>query len=180
MVLLPDSGRGYLSKIYNDDWMRENGFLSRFSQPARVGAVIAERSGETPRVVAVSCDQTVADAIQLLRQHDISQLPVVRTGTSVTDPDGAPARIEVQSVAGSVQERGLLDQLFRNSDALSAKISTVMDGPFPLVDANEEVERVVPMLATGAPAVIVQRDGSIIGVLTRADILEYVAHHRGR
>jgi cystathionine beta-synthase len=177
VVLLPDSGRGYLSKIYNDDWMRENGFLSRFTQPARIGAVVAGRTGETPTVVAVNCDQTVSDAIELLRQHDISQLPVVRTGTPVTE-DGDSGRIEVQSVAGSVQERGLLDQLFRNPEALSAKISTVMDGPFPLVDANEEVERVVPMLASGAPAVLVQRDGAIIGVVTRADILEYVAHHR--
>jgi cystathionine beta-synthase len=179
IVLLPDSGRGYLSKIYNDDWMRENGFLSRFTQPARIGAVVAERSGETPRVVAVGCDQTVAEAIELLRQHDISQLPVVRTGTPLLDEDGAPARIEVQSVAGSLQERGLLDQLFRNPDALGAKVSTIMDGPFPLVDANEEVERVVPMLASGAPAVLAQRDGAIIGVITRADVLEYVAHHRG-
>ncbi|HLL49895.1 MAG TPA: CBS domain-containing protein, partial [Thermomicrobiales bacterium] len=179
VVLLPDSGRGYLSKIYSDDWMRENGFLSRFTQPARVGTVVASRSQETPTVVAVSCDQTVADAIELLRQHNISQLPVVRTGTPLLTEDGATARIEVQSVAGSVQERGLLDQLFRNPDALGAKISTVMDGPFPLVDANEEVERVVPMLASGAPAVLVQRDGAIIGVVTRADVLEYVAHHRG-
>jgi cystathionine beta-synthase len=179
VVLLPDSGRGYLSKIYSDDWMRENGFLSRFTQPARVGSVVAGRSGETPTVVAVSCDQTVADAIELLRQHDISQLPVVRTGTPLVTEDGSAARVEVQSVAGSVQERGLLDQLFRNPDALGAKISTVMDGPFPLVDANEEVERVVPMLASGAPAVLVQRDGAIIGVVTRADVLEYVAHHRG-
>jgi cystathionine beta-synthase len=179
VVLLPDSGRGYLSKIYSDDWMRENGFLSRFTQPARVGTVVAARSGETPTVVAVSCDQTVADAIELLRQHDISQLPVVRTGTPLAGEDGVAARVEVQSVAGSVQERGLLDQLFRNPDALGAKISTVMDGPFPLVDANEEVERVVPMLASGAPAVLVQRDGAIIGVVTRADVLEYVAHHRG-
>jgi cystathionine beta-synthase len=140
--------------------------------------VVAERSAETPTVVAVSCDQTVAEAIELLREHDISQLPVVRTGTPLSGDDGA-ARIEVQSVAGSVQERGLLDQLFRNPDALSARISTVMDGPFPLVDANEEVERVVPMLASGAPAVLVQRDGAIIGVVTRADVLEYVAHHRG-
>jgi cystathionine beta-synthase len=179
VVLLPDSGRGYLSKIYSDDWMRENGFLSRFTQPARVGSVVAGRSGETPKIVAVSCDQTVADAIELLRQHDISQLPVVRTGTPLVGEDGAVVRVEVQSVAGSVQERGLLDQLFRNPDALGAKISTVMDGPFPLVDANEEVERVVPMLASGAPAVLVQRDGAIIGVVTRADVLEYVAHHRG-
>jgi cystathionine beta-synthase len=178
VVLLPDSGRGYLSKIFNDDWMRENGFLSRFSQPTRVGTVVAARSGETPTVVAIGCDQTVAEAIELLREHDISQLPVVRTGTPLSGDDGA-ARIEVQSVAGSVQERGLLDHLFRNPDALSNKISTVMDGPFPLVDANEEVERVVPMLAAGAPAVLVQRDGAIIGVVTRADVLEYVAHNRG-
>jgi cystathionine beta-synthase len=178
VVLLPDSGRGYLSKIFNDDWMRENGFLSRFSQPTRVGTVVAARSGETPTVVAIGCDQTVAEAIELLREHDISQLPVVRTGTPLSGDDGA-ARIEVQSVAGSVQERGLLDHLFRNPDALHHKISTVMDGPFPLVDANEEVERVVPMLASGAPAVLVQRDGAIIGVVTRADVLEYVAHHRG-
>jgi cystathionine beta-synthase len=179
VVLLPDSGRGYLSKIYNDDWMRENGFLSRFRQPVRVGAIVAGRSAHTPNVVAISCDQTVAEAIELLRQHDISQLPVVRTGTSISSANGGPGHIEVQSVAGSVQERGLLDQLFRSPEALSAKISTVMDGPFPLVDANEEVERVVPMLASGAPAVLVQRDGAIIGVVTRADVLEYVAHHRG-
>ncbi|MCC7022315.1 MAG: cystathionine beta-synthase [Thermomicrobiales bacterium] len=177
VVLLPDSGRGYLSKIYNDDWMRENGFLSRFRQQARVGTVIAARSAETPNVVAVSCDQTVADAIELLRQHDISQLPVVRNGAA--GANGVPGRIEVQSVAGSVQERGLLDHLFQSPEALNARISTVMDGPFPLVDANEEVERVVPMLASGAPAVLVQRDGAIIGVLTRADVLEYVASHRG-
>lgn len=179
VVLLPDSGRGYLSKIFNDDWMRENGFLSRFRQPARVGAVVAERSAGTPTVVAIGCDQTVAEAIELLRQHSISQLPVVRTGTFTKSANGDPMRIEVQSVAGSVQERGLLDQLFRSSEALSAKISTVMDPPFPLVDANEEVERVVPMLASGAPAVLVQRDGAIIGVVTRADVLEYMANHRG-
>lgn len=178
VVLLPDSGRGYLSKLYNDDWMRENGFLSRFRQPARVGSVVAGRAAGTPTVVAIGCDQTVADAIELLRQHDISQLPVVRSAALSTS-NGAPARIEVQSVSGSVQERGLLDHLFRNPEALNAKISTVMDGPFPLVDANEEVERVVPMLASGAPAVLVQRDGAIIGVVTRADVLEYVANHRG-
>jgi cystathionine beta-synthase len=178
VVLLPDSGRGYLSKLYNDDWMRENGFLSRFRQPARVGAVVAGRDGGTPNVVAVGCDQTVAEAIELLRQHDISQLPVVRS-SALSASNGSPARIEVQSVSGSVQERGLLDHLFRNPEALNAKVSTVMDGPFPLVDANEEVERVVPMLAAGSPAVLVQRDGAIIGVVTRADILEYVAHQRG-
>ena len=124
----------------------------------------------------MSCDQTVADAIELLRQHDISQLPVVRTGTPAGEDGAPPHRGPVRRRLGA--GAGLLDQLFRNPDALGAKISTVMDGPFPLVDANEEVERVVPMLASGAPAVLVQRDGAIIGVVTRADVLEYVAHHR--
>jgi cystathionine beta-synthase len=178
VVLLPDSGRGYLSKIYNDDWMRENGFLSRFSQPSRVGNVVAERSGEVPMVVAVGCDETVERAIELLRAHDISQLPVVRDAATPPSADGARAGIEVHSVVGSLQERSLLDHLFRNPDVLSAKVSTIMDGPFPLVDANEEVERVVPMLAAGSPAVLVQRDGALIGVVSRADVLEYVAHHR--
>ena len=178
VVLLPDSGRGYLSKIYNDDWMRENGFLSRFSHPTRIGSVVAARSGEVPRVVAVGCDQPVAEAIELLREHDISQLPVVRDGAATVSGDGSPGRIDVHSVVGSLQERSLLDHLFRNPEVLSAQVSTIMEGAFPLVDANEEVERVVPMLAAGSPAVLVQRDGVLIGVVSRADVLEYVAHHR--
>ena len=177
VVLLPDSGRGYLSKIYNDDWMRENGFLSRFTQPTRIASVVAERSGEVPKVVAVGCDQTVAEAIELLREHDISQLPVVRGGAPAVS-DGNRTRFEVHSVAGSLQERSLLDHLFRNPEVLAAKVSTIMDGPFPLVDGNEEIERVVPMLASGSPAVLVQREGVLIGVVSRADVLEYVAHHR--
>jgi cystathionine beta-synthase len=178
VVLLPDSGRGYLSKIYNDDWMRENGFLSRLGQPIRVGAVLAERRGETPKVVAIGRDQTVAEAIELLREHDISQLPVLRDSTYTVIENGGRIPIEVQSVVGSLQERGLLDALFRKPDVLAAKVSTIMEAPFPLVDANEEVERVAPMLASGSPAVLVQRGGLLVGVVTRADVLEYVAHHK--
>jgi len=158
--------------------MRENGFLSRFSHPTRIGSVVAARSGEVPRVVAVGCDQPVAEAIELLREHDISQLPVVRDGAATVSGDGSPGRIDVHSVVGSLQERSLLDHLFRNPEVLSAQVSTIMEGAFPLVDANEEVERVVPMLAAGSPAVLVQRDGVLIGVVSRADVLEYVAHHR--
>ncbi|HYO29334.1 MAG TPA: cystathionine beta-synthase [Thermomicrobiales bacterium] len=178
VVLVPDSGRGYLSKIYSDDWMRENGFLSRLGQPVRIGTVLAERRGETPKIVAVGCDQSVAEAIELLRTHDISQLPVLRDSSYTVVENGGRVPIEVQSVVGSLQERTLLDHLFRKPDVISAKVSTIMDAPFPLVDGNEEVERVAPMLASGAPAVLVQRQGTLVGVVTRADVLEYVAHHR--
>ncbi|HEY7032660.1 MAG TPA: cystathionine beta-synthase [Thermomicrobiales bacterium] len=173
VVLLPDSGRGYLSKIYSDDWMRENGFLSRFSRPTRVGRLVTERGSDVPNVVAVMCEDTVAQAIEILRQHEISQVPVLRCGAR--SPDG---RIEIQEVVGSLQERTLLDQLYRNPDILSVQVSTIMDAPFNLVDANEEIERIFPLLATGSPAVLVQRDGYIVGVVTRADLLEFAAHQR--
>ena len=173
VVLIPDSGRGYLSKIYNDDWMRENGFLSRFSRPTRLAGLVSERGGDVPSVVAVMCDQTVAEAIELLRQHEISQVPVLRCGTRSAD-----GRIEIQEVAGSLQERTLLDHLYRNPDILSVQVSTIMDAPFNLVDANEEIERIFPLMAAGSPAVLVQRDGYVEGVVTRADLLEYAAMQR--
>ncbi len=180
VVLLPDSGRGYLSKIYNDDWMRENGFLSRFNAPARMAELVNERKGDVPKVVAVSVDETVEHAINILRKHDISQIPVVRTGTITVsgDPCSGDACIEVQAVVGSIQERTLLDRVFRSPDALSAKISTIMDAPFSLVDVEEPLERVYPLLGDASPAVLVQRDGILTAVVTRADLLEYVSNHR--
>jgi cystathionine beta-synthase len=176
VVLLPDSGRGYLSKIYNDDWMRENGFLSRFSRPTRVGNLIAEPHREMPSVVAVACDDTVQHAIELLREHDISQLPVVRTVITAKPDHHDATGIEVHEIVGSVQERTLLDRLYRNPEVVSAQVSTIMDAPFSLVDANEEIERVFPLLSTGSPAVLVQRNGVVAGVVTRADLLDFAAH----
>lgn len=180
VVLLPDSGRGYLSKIYNDDWMRENGFLSRFNAPTRMAELVNERKGDVPKVVAIAVDETVEHAIEILRRHDISQLPVVRTGTATVagDPCSGDACIEVQAVVGSIGERTLLDRIFRSPDTLSAKISTVMEAPFSLVDVEEPLERVFHLLGDASPAVLVQRDGLLTAVVTRADLLEYVASHR--
>ena len=180
VVLLPDSGRGYLSKIYNDEWMRENGFLTRFHERARMGAMVAARSGNVPYVVSVGCDQTVQEAIELLREYELSQLPVVRgvgQGGDCTSPNpGEP--IEVHAVVGSLQERTLLSAVFRDPEALAAPVSTIMEAPFTLVDASEEVERVMPALASSTPAVLVQREGVVIGVISRADMLEYVSNLR--
>jgi cystathionine beta-synthase len=182
VVLLPDSGRGYLSKVYNDDWMRENGFLSRFRGPADMGNLIDQRSGKVPDVVAVACDQTVSQAIELLSEYGVSQLPVVRgsgspAGEECTGPEpGEP--IEVHGIIGSLQERMLLDQIFHNPDVLNRPVRDIMESSFPLVDAHENIERVIPMLADKAPAVLVQRDGVLVGIVTRADILDHVANHR--
>jgi cystathionine beta-synthase len=175
VVLLPDSGRGYLSKIYNDDWMRENGFLSRFARAPRIEELVTQRQEEdVPQIVAVHVDDSVERAIGLLQEFNISQLPVVRSSGGTQD-----GQIEVHNIAGSIQERTLLDKVFRNPDTLKAKISTVMDAPFPLVDANEEVERVFPLLSgAGSSAVLVQRNGLLQGIITRADLLDFVTHSR--
>lgn len=181
VVLLPDSGRGYLSKIYNDTWMRENGFLTRFSQLTRMKGLVEERDRGVPRVVAVTTDQTVADAIEVLRRHEISQLPVVwadRAEPETTDGLQVVHRVDVPAIAGSLSERTLLDRIYRNPDVLSAKVADVMDAPFGLVDAKEELERVFPLFTAGAQAVLVQEGGQVIAVVTSADLLEYVAHHR--
>ncbi len=168
VVLLPDSGRGYLSKMYNDDWMRENGFLSRFRGPKRVGEMMTHHGRRVPNVVWVSSDDTVGRAIEVLREHDISQLPVVRP------PMSEP--IAIQAIVGSIQERTLLDRLYENPDVLGSKVTTIMDGPFNLVDSSEEIERIFPLFGSGAPAVLVQREGELVGVVTRADLLEFAAH----
>jgi len=183
VVLLPDSGRGYLSKIYNDEWMRENGYLSRFHERARMGTMVASRTGDVPHVVAIACNQTVQEAIELLREYDVSQLPVVQGASSgeggcVGPKPGEP--IEVHGIVGSLQERTLLGEVFRDPNVLAQPVSSIMERPFMLVDANEEVERVIPMLASTTPAVVVQRDGIVIGVITRADMLDYVSRVRQR
>jgi cystathionine beta-synthase len=168
VVLLPDSGRGYLSKMYNDDWMRENGFLSRFRGPKRIGELVTHHGRHVPDVVWVSSDDSVERAIVVLREHDISQVPVVRS--PATDP------IEIHSIVGSIQERTLLDRLYENPEVLNTKVTSIMDGPFNLVDANEEIERIFPLFSSGSPAVLVQSNGLLVGVVTRADLLEFAAH----
>ena len=182
VVLLPDSGRGYLSKLYNDDWMREHGFLARFHGPSDVGHLIDERAGDVPEVVAVSCDQTVAKAIELLNTYSVSQLPVVRGEGSANDEECTGPKpgetIAVQSIIGSLQERTLLDHIFRDPEVLNRPVREIMDPAFQLVDAGEEIERVIPMLAEKSPAVLVQRNGELIGIVTRADILNHMTLHR--
>jgi cystathionine beta-synthase len=173
VVIVPDSGRGYLSKVYNDDWMRENGFLTRFGRAERVGSLVGHReSPEIPPVVSVGADQTVEEAIDLLRHYRISQLPVLRSAPR----DG---RTDVHDVVGSLQERTLLDHVFRKPEAVKEPVSTVMDPPFALVNIREEVERVFPLLSTGLPAVLVEDGGALAGIVTRADLLEFVARRNG-
>ena len=168
VVLLPDSGKSYLSKLYNDEWMRQNGFLQRFAHLMRVGDVIRDREGGIPRLVTVSRGDTVRTAIDTMQRYGISQIPVVADGRAAS----------VDDIVGSVQERTMLDRVFREPALVDATVERVMEAPFPVVRSDEDVERLYAELAGGVPALLAVDDGRPVSVITKADLLEFVAHQR--
>jgi len=168
VVLLPDSGKSYLSKLYNDEWMRQNGFLQRFAHLMRVGDVMRDREGGTPQLVTVSRADTVRSAIDTMQRYGISQIPVVANGTAAS----------VDDIVGSVQERTMLDRVFREPALVDATVERVMEAPFPVVRSDEDIERLYAELAGGVPALLAVEDGRPVSVITKADLLEFVAHQR--
>ena len=172
VTLIPDSGRGYLSKVYDDNWLLEHGFLERQAPAATIQAVLSFKSDEEPQVpelVTVATHQKVGEAIDLMQRYGISQIPVVRNGDEAAS---------LADVVGSIRESGLLDRVFRNQDALSEDIATAMEPPLPAVEIGASVDTVFADLSAGNPAVVVARGGRPVGVLTRADLLEYLAHQQ--
>jgi len=168
VVLLPDSGKSYLSKLYNDEWMRQNGFLQRFAHLMRVGDLMRDREGGTPQLVTVSRADTVRSAIDTMQRYGISQIPVVANGTATS----------VDDIVGSVQERTMLDRVFRDPALVDATVERVMEAPFPVVRSDEDIERLYAELAGGVPALLAVEDGRPVSVITKADLLEFVAHQR--
>jgi cystathionine beta-synthase len=163
-VILPDGGRPYLSKVYNDAWMQQYGFLEQRAGDRTVGDVLRAKHGasEVPPLVTVETHQRVKDAVALLHEHRVSQLPVV----SAHDP---------HSVVGSVGERGLLKHAVGNPTLLGTEIVDVMEPPFPAVAATDPVREAIELLAGEQQALLVTEDGRPSGIVTRADLLESLA-----
>jgi cystathionine beta-synthase len=171
VTLVPDSGRAYLSKFYDDNYMIDHGFLERKAPMPTVEEVLRFKHVEEPEVpdlVTIESHQKVGEAIDLMQRYSISQLPVVRN---------APAD-SLADVVGSLQERGLLDRVFRNPDSLNDEVAAAMEPPLAAVDAHESIDRVFSDMRGGSAAVVVARAGRPTGMLTRADLLEYLAHNR--
>ncbi|MDQ3985027.1 MAG: cystathionine beta-synthase [Actinomycetota bacterium] len=168
VVILPDSGRSYLSKLYNESWMLEHGFVERPGTQARIGEIVTEKRGlETriPDLVVVSSHEKVGRAIELLQSYGISQVPVARS----EKPQ------HISEIVGSIQERSLLDRVFRDRDAVGRDVVEVMDAPLPVVRASAGVEEMFEDLSRGAEAIVVTEGSRPIAVLTRADLLEFLA-----
>jgi cystathionine beta-synthase len=172
VTLVPDSGRAYLSKFYDDNYMIDLGFLERKGQMPTVEEVLRFKRVEEPALpdlITIESHQKVGEAIDLMQQYSISQLPVVRNEPIETLAD----------VIGSLQERGLLDRVFRNPDSLNEDVAAAMGPPLAAVDASESIDQVFTDLTGGSAAVVVARAGRPAGMLTRADLLEYLARNRG-
>jgi cystathionine beta-synthase len=165
VVLLPDGGRGYLSKIFNDKWMADYGFAvgRQGSGPATVLDVLRQKSGEVPPLVHAHPNETVRDAIDILREYGVSQMPVVRAEPPVTAGE----------VVGSVSEKALLDSLFAGHALLADALERHMSAPLPIIGSGEPVSAAVEALQA-ADALLVHIDGKPAGVLTRQDLLGHL------
>jgi cystathionine beta-synthase len=170
VTLIPDGGRGYLSKFYDDNWLREYGIGHRHAPAPTIEEVLAfkQRTDEqAPPLIFVESHKKVGEAVDLMHRYGISQLPVTRH-----EPPGSLA-----DVIGSIQERGLLERVLRNPDTLNEEVANAMDPPLRAVEMREPVDTVFSDLEAGNTAVIVATGGQPVGVLTRADLLEYLAHN---
>lgn len=157
VVLLPDLGERYLSKIYNDDWMKENGFL----RPERITAryILESKGKEVRELIAVDPVTTVRKTLELMRQKDISQIPVLDRGKPV----------------GSVNDSDLMAKAMEKPTFLDSPVSAVMQPSFPVVNIDSPIEEVVKfMTAKHNPAVLVEDQQKITGIVSRYDVIEYM------
>jgi cystathionine beta-synthase len=165
VVILPDGGRGYLSKIFNDDWMADYGFLrAQTAEPTVADLLAARDNGTMPALVHIHPEETVAQAIALLREYDVSQLPVV----------GQEPPLMAAEVAGAVAERDLLDALVAGQAKPDDPVKDHMVPPLPVVGQGEPVSRAAKALQT-AGAALVHVDGKPAAMLTRQDLLAFYA-----
>jgi cystathionine beta-synthase len=164
VVLLPDGGRGYLGKIFNDEWMADYGFLTSETAEPRVADVLERKPGLLPPFVHVHPADDVRTAIEALREYDVSQLPVLSTEPPVMAAE----------VVGSLAERDLLDALVTGRAQPSDAVSGLMSPPLPMVGSGEPLSAAVTALGT-AGAALVLVDGKPAGMITRADLLTYLS-----
>ncbi|MET1012773.1 MAG: cystathionine beta-synthase [Actinomycetota bacterium] len=165
VVLLPDSGRQYMSKLYSETWMLQHGMLER-PDVVRVEEVLSAKSREIPPLITVRAHDKVRQAVEILQEHGISQAPVVREES-----------IDVSQFMGSIRDRELLERVFRDPDALQSDVAEVMAAPIPMVEWDAPVEVAFGELER-SPAVVVTKAGQALGVLTRSDLLEFLARQR--
>jgi cystathionine beta-synthase len=156
VAFLCDTGERYLSKLYNDEWMRENQMLD--STRITLSNVLNGKTGEAPAVVSVAPGASVRQALGLMGVHDVSQLPVMEDGDCI----------------GSVSDWALSQKSLENPNLLDRPVSEIMESPFPVVGSDQPVDSIVRLLSKSNPAVLVHDDGTVRGIVTRSDMLHFM------
>ncbi|HXC25846.1 MAG TPA: pyridoxal-phosphate dependent enzyme, partial [Gemmatimonadaceae bacterium] len=156
VTFLCDTGERYLSKLYSDEWMRENQMLD--TELMTLAHVLGTKQGESPTVVSIAPGASVRQALNLMSVHDVSQLPIM---------DGAHC-------VGSVSDWSLSQKSLDNPKLLDATVSDIMDAPFPTVEGDQVIDVVVKLLSKSNPAVLVQEHGVVQGIVTRSDMLHFM------
>ena len=169
VALLPDGGRGYLGKIFNDEWMADYGFLATSSAEPTAADVLANKERGLPQFVHTHPAETVATAIEILREYEVSQIPVIKEEPPVM----------VGEVIGSIVERDLLDALIAGRAGPQDPVASLMSPPLPMVGSGEPVSTVVAALEKGG-ATVVLMDGKPVGMITRQDMLAFLSDQDAR
>lgn len=156
VVLLPDNGNKYLSKIYNDDWMRENGFLV----PERINLkyILEAKSSVIPRIVSVDLNATIRKAFDIIKQYNISHLPIFSDGKNI----------------GTLSESKVLSSILDKTVSFDDSVKKIIDSPLPETHFNQDISVAIELLTRKEPAVLVTDGSNPIGIITRFDILEYL------
>ncbi|MGH3357184.1 MAG: cystathionine beta-synthase [Nocardioidaceae bacterium] len=163
VVLLPDGGRGYLTKVFDDEWLGRYGFLPKGLERT-VGEVLRGKDGSLPDLVHTHPHETIAEAIAILREYGVSQMPVVN----------AEPPVMAAEVAGAVSERALMERIFAGDAKLADTVEMHLDPPLPGIGSGEPIGNAVSALES-ADAVLVHEDGMPVGVLTRHDLLGFIS-----
>lgn len=157
VVLLPDTGERYLSKIYNDIWMRENGFL--IPEKISMRDVLLGKAKTLSQLIAIDPNSTVQHALDIFKKYDISQLPVIDKGKPV----------------GSVNDNELMSAVLEHSSLLDKPVSQIMQDTFPIIGADAPIEHAVELLTKKYSAVLIEDNKKITGIVTRYDVIEYMS-----
>lgn len=157
VVLLPDTGERYLSKFYSDEWMRENRFFDL--EKVSLRRVLDAKPRELPELIYATPDEPTRAALEKMRQHNISQLPVLKEGKSV----------------GSLEEGALMGKVIEDSRLIDEPVTKVMEPTFPVIPHEKTIEEARNYLARQHPAVLIEEVGRIVGIITKSDLLEFIA-----
>jgi cystathionine beta-synthase len=159
VVVFPDTGRNYLSKMYSDEWMLELGYMEAEEEKFTVEAILQAKPQNVPAMIAVALNDPVANAVELMRKYDVSQLPVVEEG----------------HVLGTVHDDTVMKKLLTKQVSFNQPVQEVMDAPLPTIDAQSGLSELYRQLVGDHNAVVVVKKGQAFGVLTKMDVISHLS-----